>query len=127
MFLNTYIYFVNVLIFQQALAESMSIHCPYFVMHFCHYDVRKSRETTARVAIWREFGVTCSFTLECSYCGCDRGPYKGITFGTGQLWEIGEGLCEAISTMDCKLQVPPAKLCEIENDESVKVIESFVD
>jgi len=103
----------------------MSVHSPYFVMHFCHYDVRKSRETTARVAIWREFGITRSFTLECSYCGCDRGPCKGITFGSGQLWEIGEGLCDAISTMESKMQSTPPKLPEVEEEESLAIIETY--
>ncbi|ODN03805.1 Cytosolic carboxypeptidase 1 [Orchesella cincta] len=107
-----------------ALAESMSVHCPYFVMHFCHYDVRKSRETTARVAVWREFGITRSFTLECSYCGCDRGPSKGVSFGTSQLWEIGEALCESIATMECKIQ-SQQKLNEIDVPEAV--IESFIE
>lgn len=105
----------------------MSVHCPYFVMHFCHYDVRKSRETTARVAMWREYGITCSFTLECSYCGCDRGPCKGVTFGSGQLWEIGEGLCDAIGSMECKLQAAVADQKQAELEEvSMPVIEEFI-
>lgn len=106
----------------------MLIHCPYFAMYSCQYDVQKSREATARVAVWREFGIASSFTLECSYCGFEKGPNKvimkintifdsstkqflwrvqGSSFGTSQLLEIGETLCLAIYTMSCRLQPFP--------------------
>lgn len=33
------------------------------------YAVNKAKENTARVAVWREFGVVRSYTVEASYCG----------------------------------------------------------
>ena len=33
--------------------------------------VQKAKESTARVAIWKELGITNTFTLEASFCGAD--------------------------------------------------------
>ena len=49
---------------------------PAFSSELCNYRVERSRESTARVTVWREFGVRRSYTMETSYCGCDQGPYK---------------------------------------------------
>jgi len=38
--------------------------------------VERGREATARVAMWRQLGITRSYTLESSYCGCDQGLYQ---------------------------------------------------
>lgn len=54
----------------------MAKRTPTFVMAYCNYDIKKGRESTARVALWRDFGIQRSYTLESSYCGCDRGVYK---------------------------------------------------
>ena len=44
--------------------------------HDAYLPVRpQSKESTARVVVWR-MGVPCSFTIESTYCGADRGPYK---------------------------------------------------
>lgn len=45
-------------------------------MSGCSFLVEKSRASTARVVVWREMGVSRSYTMESSYCGCNQGPYK---------------------------------------------------
>jgi len=75
--------------------EAMARRSPFFAITYCSYDIRKPRESTARVALWREFGIDRSYTLESSYCGCDRGPYKGVSLGINHLIEVGESLCES--------------------------------
>lgn len=42
----------------------------------CRYKVEKAKESTARVTVWREYGVTRSYTMESTYCGFDQGPLK---------------------------------------------------
>lgn len=37
----------------------------------CSFAVQKAKESTARVAIWKELGITNTFTLEASFCGSD--------------------------------------------------------
>lgn len=45
-------------------------------MSSCSFLVEKSRASTARVVVWREMGVSKSYTMESSYCGCNQGPYQ---------------------------------------------------
>ncbi|XP_054441083.1 cytosolic carboxypeptidase 4, partial [Pteronotus mesoamericanus] len=61
---------------------------PAFTMSSCSFVVEKSRASTARVVVWREMGVSRSYTMESSYCGCNQGPYKGLQFGTRELEEM---------------------------------------
>lgn len=49
---------------------------PAFTMNSCSFLVEKSRASTARVVVWREIGVSRSYTMESSYCGCNQGPYQ---------------------------------------------------
>ncbi|KAL1774134.1 cytosolic carboxypeptidase 4, partial [Sigmodon hispidus] len=49
---------------------------PAFTMNSCSFLVEKSRASTARVVVWREMGVSRSYTMESSYCGCNQGPYQ---------------------------------------------------
>lgn len=58
------------------LPTILDIHAPAFAFSNCCFTVEKSRESTARVALWRQFGINRSYTLESSYCGADQGLYK---------------------------------------------------
>ncbi|NXK91229.1 CBPC4 carboxypeptidase, partial [Formicarius rufipectus] len=49
---------------------------PAFVMNSCSFLVEKSRESTARVVVWKEMGVLRSYTMESTYCSCSHGLYK---------------------------------------------------
>ncbi|KAK7085143.1 hypothetical protein SK128_000588 [Halocaridina rubra] len=48
-----------------------------FSLRDCHFQIERAREATARVAVWRQFDIPMSYTMEASTCGCDQGPYKG--------------------------------------------------
>ncbi|KAK2107797.1 hypothetical protein P7K49_012962 [Saguinus oedipus] len=45
-------------------------------MSSCSFLVEKSRASTAWVVVWREIGVSRSYTMESSYCGYNQGPYQ---------------------------------------------------
>ncbi|XP_063679961.1 cytosolic carboxypeptidase 1-like isoform X2 [Bolinopsis microptera] len=81
------------------LPTILDIHAPAFSFSNCCFTVEKSRESTARVALWRQFGITRSYTLESSYCGADQGLYKGCQLGTQHLEEMGAKFCEGILIM----------------------------
>lgn len=49
---------------------------PAFALGSCSFRVERERESTARVTVWRHLGVTRSYTMEASFCGFDRGPFK---------------------------------------------------
>ncbi|XP_051004697.1 cytosolic carboxypeptidase 4 [Acomys russatus] len=75
---------------------------PAFTMNSCSFLVEKSRASTARVVMWREMGVSRSYTMESSYCGCNQGPYQGLQFGTRELEEMGAMFCLGILILELK-------------------------
>ncbi|XP_023565944.1 cytosolic carboxypeptidase 4 isoform X2 [Octodon degus] len=75
---------------------------PAFTMSSCSFLVEKSRASTARVVVWREMGVSRSYTMESSYCGCNQGPYKGLQFGTSELEEMGAMYCLGLLILELK-------------------------
>ncbi|VVC26854.1 Hypothetical protein CINCED_3A014064 [Cinara cedri] len=74
--------------------------CPTFSLSQCKYKIERNRETTARITVWRCYGVKRSYTLETSYCGCDEGLYKGFHLGIRQLKEIGSTFCMSLSSLE---------------------------
>lgn len=75
---------------------------PAFTMNSCSFLVEKSRASTARVVAWREMGVSRSYTMESSYCGCNQGPYQGLQFGTRELEEMGAMYCLGLLILELK-------------------------
>ena len=68
---------------------------------------QRSKENTARMALWRELNVPATYTMEASFCGCDKGPQKGFHFNTYSLKEIGRDLCRSlIAYCDIPLYAP---------------------
>lgn len=63
----------------------------------CNFEVQKSRESTARVVMWREFNLINSYTLEASFCGPTRGPLKGCHFNPQALEECGRYFCKSLA------------------------------
>ncbi|XP_059952108.1 cytosolic carboxypeptidase 4 [Mesoplodon densirostris] len=75
---------------------------PAFTLSSCSFLVEKSRASTARVVVWREMGVSRSYTMESSYCGCNQGPYQGLQFGTSELEEMGSMFCLGLLILELK-------------------------
>lgn len=69
---------------------------PAFSLGSCSFIVEPSKESTARVVVWREIGVVRSYTMESTYSGCDQGPYKGYHVGTRELEEMGRFFCAGL-------------------------------
>ncbi|OAD52362.1 Cytosolic carboxypeptidase 1, partial [Eufriesea mexicana] len=75
---------------------------PAFALPLCSFKVERNKESTARVAIWRQLGVSRSYTMESSFCGCDQGALAGLHLDTKHLKAIGQDFCQALSMMkDC--------------------------
>jgi len=47
--------------------------CDYFSFESSRFSVHKSKESTARVSMWRELNIPNVFTMEASFCGADMG------------------------------------------------------
>ncbi|XP_059825809.1 cytosolic carboxypeptidase 1 isoform X3 [Hypanus sabinus] len=103
----------------RTLPKVLNQIAPAFCMSSCSFVVEKSKESTARVVVWREVGVTRSYTMESTYCGCDQGKYKGQQIGTRQLEEMGAKFCisllrlKKMTSVECRL---PPSLLDVEND-----------
>ncbi|XP_068616800.1 cytosolic carboxypeptidase 1 [Brachionichthys hirsutus] len=80
----------------RALPKILSQIAPAFSMASCSFVVERSKESTARVVVWREIGVQRSYTMESTLCGCDQGKYKGLQIGTRELEEMGAQFCLAL-------------------------------
>ncbi|XP_067886154.1 cytosolic carboxypeptidase 1 isoform X4 [Heterodontus francisci] len=103
----------------RTLPKVLNQIAPAFCMSSCSFVVEKSKESTARVVVWREVGVTRSYTMESTYCGCDQGKYKGQQIGTRQLEEMGAKFCigllrlKRLTSVECRL---PPGLLDVESD-----------
>ncbi|KAK2948338.1 putative Cytosolic carboxypeptidase Nna1 [Blattamonas nauphoetae] len=64
----------------------------------CDFKIQKSKETTARVVLWRELRIMNSFGMESSFAGSSVGRYADIHY-TPAIWEEqGRDFC--ISLLD---------------------------
>ncbi|XP_072441961.1 cytosolic carboxypeptidase 1 isoform X6 [Chiloscyllium punctatum] len=103
----------------RTLPKVLNQIAPAFCMSSCSFVVEKSKESTARVVVWREIGVTRSYTMESTYCGCDQGKYKGQQMGTRELEEMGAKFClgllrlKRLSSVECRF---PPGLLDVDND-----------
>uniref|UniRef100_A0A665VFZ9 Cytosolic carboxypeptidase 1 n=1 Tax=Echeneis naucrates TaxID=173247 RepID=A0A665VFZ9_ECHNA len=73
----------------RALPKILSQIAPAFSMASCSFVVERSKESTARVVVWREIGVQRSYTMESTLCGCDQGKYKVTSKIHGHLSYLG--------------------------------------
>ncbi|XP_024130686.1 cytosolic carboxypeptidase 1 isoform X1 [Oryzias melastigma] len=80
----------------RSLPKILSEIAPAFSMASSSFVVERSKESTARVVVWREIGVQRSYTMESTLCGCDQGKYKGYQIGTRELEEMGAQFCVAL-------------------------------
>ncbi|XP_019481042.1 PREDICTED: cytosolic carboxypeptidase 1 [Hipposideros armiger] len=104
----------------RTLPKILSHIAPAFCMSSCSFVVEKSKESTARVVVWREIGVQRSYTMESTLCGCDQGKYKGLQIGTRELEEMGAKFCVGLLRLK-RLTSPleynmPSSLLDLEND-----------
>ena len=74
----------------------MDKNCDIFNFVDCAFSVQKAKESTARVAIWKELNITNTFTLEASFCGPDQGKFADYHFNLDLLQEVGHKFCETI-------------------------------
>lgn len=84
---------------------------PNFSLGNCHFAITKTKEFSARIAMWRQFNLDRAYTMEATYCGFDSGCNSGkqvyffiykinyffnFQITIDDLMEMGASLCEAI-------------------------------
>ncbi|KAF5841003.1 hypothetical protein DUNSADRAFT_14859 [Dunaliella salina] len=68
-----------------------------FSYQYCTVKVQKSKAGTSRVVVFRELGLTNSFTLEASIAGPNMGRDAGHHFSTKHLESMGAALASALA------------------------------
>lgn len=76
-----------------------------FSYESCRFNVHKSKESTARVTMWKELKIPSVFTMEASFCGSDKGKNKELHFTTEHFMAIGRNFCLAL-LIYCDIDVP---------------------
>ena len=61
------------------------------------FSVTKSKESTGRVVMWREFSLNNSYTCEASFCGPSQGICKGFHFSIKMLLDMGRDFCRTLA------------------------------
>ena len=62
----------------------------------CNFTVQKSKESAARVVMWKEFQLVNSFTLEASFLGPSKGVNTGLHFNATHLQVMGRVFCKTL-------------------------------
>lgn len=65
----------------------------------CRFNIARTKESSARVNVWRQFGVATSYTLESTFCGFHKGQNNGYQINTSDLKEIGRDLLHSFLEM----------------------------
>lgn len=79
----------------------------FFSFEYSRFGVQKSKESTARVALYKDL-KTCPniFTMESTFSGMDTGPNKGMHLSTDDLESLGRDLCRTVLVY-CDIYIPP--------------------
>uniref|UniRef100_A0A183GA07 Peptidase_M14 domain-containing protein n=1 Tax=Heligmosomoides polygyrus TaxID=6339 RepID=A0A183GA07_HELPZ len=75
-----------------SLPEVLDQNSSAFAINLCHFGITRAKESSARVAVWRQFGVVKAYTMESTFSGFETGAYKGFQIGTKDLKEVGRDL-----------------------------------
>ncbi|XP_071854555.1 uncharacterized protein [Apostichopus japonicus] len=64
----------------------------------CKFQVRRCKESTGRVVMWRQMGITNSFTMEATFCGSKNIQREDNPrhFNTLDFQDMGRHFCEAL-------------------------------
>lgn len=79
--------------------------CDFFSFENSRFSMHKSKESTARIAMYRELKIPAIFTLEASFSGADMGALKDHHFTTDHLMLMGRKVLEALLVFQ-KVNVP---------------------
>ena len=87
------------------------------------FSIRKEKESTARIVLWREYQLINSYTLECSFCGPTKGPNKDCHFSISMLLDLGKRFGQTLLAYS---DLEMAEDSTLQMKAYVKVIESLL-
>ena len=91
--------------------------CPAFCYRGCTFGIHPTKETTLRVAFFKDLEVPNVYTLETSFCG----PVSPrLHFTTSDLKSIGTSLCLALITNYTETAVLPTSLITVTRQQALQ-------
>ena len=81
----------------------------------CSFVVQKSKESAARVVMWKEFQLVNSFTLEASFLGPNKGVNAGLHFSPTMLQVMGRVFCKTLVDYVDNNERVSRVFCELKN------------
>lgn len=82
----------------------MSKICDFFSFEQSRFSMSRSKDGTARIAMFKELNIPNIFTMEASFCGADKGEFKDQHFTTDMFMTAGRRLLETLLVY-CKIEV----------------------
>jgi hypothetical protein len=104
-----------------------------FAYNNCIFNIQPDKEGTGRVVVWKEIGISNSFTVETSIFGFHNG-FELVPFNLQNLLEIGEEICKSLleytfllKSLEKELQITngwlkPSKFKEISGTPAVLMV-----
>ncbi|XP_033640290.1 uncharacterized protein LOC117300677 isoform X3 [Asterias rubens] len=86
-------------LYQRLFPWLMSREAPdKFSFRGCKFHVKRCKEATSRVVMWRELGISNSFTMEATFCGSKNISSEEIPrhFNLSDFEDLGRHFCEAL-------------------------------
>lgn len=74
------------------LPEVLSKTSSAFAFDLCQFGITRGKESSARVTVWRQFGVGKAYTMESTFSGFETGALKGFQICTKDLKDVGREL-----------------------------------
>lgn len=110
----------------------MSKLVDYFSFDYSRFSVTKSKETTARISLFRELNIPWIYTMEASFWGANQGELDNLHFNAEHFNHIGQQLFHAL-IMYWKIDVQEVltgkksinELPEGEGDEADSIMNEF--
>lgn len=110
---NIFMYGCDIQAFPEKTREypyTLSKISNFFSYKYCTFNIHKSKESTMRVALFKETKVPNIYTLEASFAGCNFGLLEGSHFSTGDFKKMGEEIGVALMlinnlSVDLKFEV----------------------
>ena len=118
---------------EQVFPKLLETNSELFSFNDCEFGMQKSKESTARIVIYKEFGIVNTYTIESSFCGADIGKYRDLHFNTQHLQEIGKDFCDTLLDFcdpnQNKVRSITEELESLRQDEEeeIEIVEEIID
>jgi hypothetical protein len=70
----------------------------FFCYDYCRFKMQRSKESTMRIALFKETRIPEVYTMESTFCGTNRGEFNNLHMTTAHYKSLGDTLLKALLT-----------------------------